>query len=771
MNIGDGLQFQVENGKAMLISVNHGASSKNSPKVKPQKTITNFKQTVKEPSEKKSHKVHVGHPAVLREKVSDAASLRYKDGVTSLGLGKTKASAGFAQSAEMVHTAPQSKNATTVKSTPQKTKKNVVCMTQEQLQQILNSIKPAAGPVVDDSSFIQTKNSTVPGFGLQSEITNDSEAEASLTDFTVRRSWNKEEKEEIAPQPSSLKGLFSTLGERELHKEALALKKAQWKMELDEQVSQKQKTSCNCGKHTMDSVTKKSAEEKNEQTCWGVNGANSQIPFRRYQKDVPLALCSAFILGEAAPVEEIITAERKKRHMLWLQELKLQKEEVEQRHLQEKLQHRQEKNQELQVHPAPAAEFQMCSSTEGVCGCRQRQVSTIPLLISQRETEESRRWEGGQVKQGTADQLDEGQRQEDIEVAQHPMEEVQSEKEERQHFPVEEQRAESEKGLLIKPQARPINQDSLKMRLLKEAIHQESPTRSTQELTTAQTDDLGSSATVSSLRHTAVQTDQTLVSLSRTSLRHPAPSSTANIIPDPTNSSTEHQPALYVKMAQWASQHQFNIRRSGLAEDTFETKLGLDKRPGWNSQRARKPFTPATEPNRLHRQKQKQRADRTPPFKTSAKQNKPTRTDKLTEKMDRSDMDPSSLADEAKIGKHPSTVPGLTPVQASQHQVPRTDMSLEYVPYIRTEDVYLTPLPPLSSPLTPLTQEDLEKRIKSGGTSRLESPVLQSHRLPNPKLLKNQERHQAVLKGLAELRQGLLQKKNELGANQAFLQL
>lgn len=87
-----------------------------------------------------------------------------------------------------------------------------------------------------------------------------------------------------------------------------------------------------------------------------------------------------------------------------------------------------------------------------------------------------------------------------------------------------------------------------------------------------------------------------------------------------------------------------------------------------------------------------------------------------------------------------------------------------FIPYVRTNEIYyLDPDAPLSRPLTHDLQYqnphacDQEQRQLFDADVR--DPLL------NPNLVKNRDRQQAILKGLSELRQGLLQKQRELETN------
>ncbi|XP_054990500.1 coiled-coil domain-containing protein 66 isoform X1 [Sorex araneus] len=94
----------------------------------------------------------------------------------------------------------------------------------------------------------------------------------------------------------------------------------------------------------------------------------------------------------------------------------------------------------------------------------------------------------------------------------------------------------------------------------------------------------------------------------------------------------------------------------------------------------------------------------------------------------------------------------------------QTELSAEiselphFIPYVRTNEIYyLDPDEPLSRPSSqePQHQNPHEEQL----FDHVRDPLL------NPNLVKNRDRQQAILKGLSELRQGLLQKQRELETN------
>uniref|UniRef100_A0A2K5XEK8 Coiled-coil domain containing 66 n=1 Tax=Mandrillus leucophaeus TaxID=9568 RepID=A0A2K5XEK8_MANLE len=88
---------------------------------------------------------------------------------------------------------------------------------------------------------------------------------------------------------------------------------------------------------------------------------------------------------------------------------------------------------------------------------------------------------------------------------------------------------------------------------------------------------------------------------------------------------------------------------------------------------------------------------------------------------------------------------------------PGISESSHFIPYVRTNEIYyLDPDAPLSQPSTqdPQYQNSQERQLFDSDC--VSDPLL------NPNMVKNRDRQQAILKGLSELRQGLLQKQKEL---------
>ncbi|XP_075795008.1 coiled-coil domain-containing protein 66 isoform X6 [Pelodiscus sinensis] len=93
---------------------------------------------------------------------------------------------------------------------------------------------------------------------------------------------------------------------------------------------------------------------------------------------------------------------------------------------------------------------------------------------------------------------------------------------------------------------------------------------------------------------------------------------------------------------------------------------------------------------------------------------------------------------------------------------PERPSSSHFIPYVRTNEIYyLDPHAPMTRPSTHDPQyrqfnDSYHTPRQIFSSDHVRDPLL------NPNLVKNRDRQQAILKGLSELRQGLLQKQKEL---------
>ncbi|NWT15896.1 CCD66 protein, partial [Vireo altiloquus] len=195
--------------------------------------------------------------------------------------------------------------------------KSLVCLTQEQLQQILMIVK-------DGRSISETHNEK------QEEMATNEASEENVTaslqnDCEVslvpdEANPDSSRKQEAHPEPGQKvtkdswkpADMFSTLGEREDDKALVELKKTQWKKELDEQIALKKKL-----KETL---------EGEVGYFWAKPGKNKTHKVETPDRD-----------QELVPQEQPFSALKREQQKKWLEELDKQKEEAKLRKIEEKL--------------------------------------------------------------------------------------------------------------------------------------------------------------------------------------------------------------------------------------------------------------------------------------------------------------------------------------------------------------------------------------------------------------------------------------------------
>ncbi|XP_033878804.1 coiled-coil domain-containing protein 66-like [Acipenser ruthenus] len=201
------------------------------------------------------------------------------------------------------------------------------------------------------------------------------------------------------------------------------------------------------------------------------------------------------------------------------------------------------------------------------------------------------------------------------------------------------------------------------------------------------------------------------------------------------------------------------------------------KKPEWNTNKPGKQFVPASENRQRRQQELLQLAERNQPPREispspapqpSYRQGQPAGTKKEHTQRNPAHTEhrsPSPPVPALKHHLHPlqhnpskppaQTQPSGTPKELQQQGAASSERppSAHFIPYVRTDEVYrLDPDAPLSRPST----HDPQYRRQNGDSGQTRDPLL------NPELVKNKDRQQAILKGLSELRQGLLQKQREL---------
>ncbi|XP_023667058.1 coiled-coil domain-containing protein 66 isoform X2 [Paramormyrops kingsleyae] len=902
MNLGDGLMFELENGKAKLVLSSQGLESRNAKKVIPitrlEKVPVRLKQTYNKPVTGKPQRVQErltdvrkridSQSVVARSEQQEAPKPPCRASLKDTG-GDRKASP---RTGAPARSWPLKKSGMDKQVTVQKRseaaretlKNSLVCLTQQQLEQILSSINQATdggsqSPGCSSQPQSVQRGEVKEGVSGTEKSDTFSEPTSAHTDKSDMAMENAKDDSEgyvllsrVIPNGFPA-GLFSTLGEREREKDVLEAKREQWKKELDEQMALKRQkkvtpdVALNCGTVTGDHLTKAEEErilgESHERK---LQQSRASVSVCCSQKDLPAAIRSAFVLGEATPVEHAFSAKKREDRRMWLQELDQQREEARLRKMQERQNQAQgedlerwamhfdslQKRAPSQLPPAtegrdsgsPSARYtarplsppstsslawegtstiagdhlgwvSVDSSTGG--GQRSNHLRTMTALLDPAQIEERERKRVKQLEhqRAIAAQVEERRRQREQEEALWRAEEQEEErrvaqererleqqyqldslqqrhKEELQALKAEElyltvQRAQEEalrarQRQRIQELTRKGHDVSKLLRQLQVASDSADALSCRDSCSLTQNEEgpyaeLQSGA--SPRRDTAVQTDADSASMGL-AVATPAAAPTADggpvEIPD---APVEQKPLPSTKKLKQEGQvlgrnprkgkENENMRVADSREDPYEgfARTGRDhRRQGWNTQRPGKPFVPASEryppgprqrreESRLRRQAEllalvgqcatARLAHKEPPTAQLSHRQRP-----FTQKKEgRPQKGTSAGHVENSAQPAPLTAPDSTERPSSS----------SFVPYVRTDEVYhLDPLAPISRPSTQELQHHVPLGINhSKPTSNpLRDPLL------NPELLKNKERQQAILKGLSELRQGLLLKQREL---------
>ncbi|XP_041639885.1 coiled-coil domain-containing protein 66 [Cheilinus undulatus] len=364
MNLGDGLLFELENGKPKLILLSHGIE-KNPAKPSCRSRAGNILSS-RQPScvdevqkeENPTARQQAGRHKESRSKIGGAAapitsntgksttgsnsrvlpklkSDRHKNSTTTVAL-RANGKPGRPQSS-----GTQARGKKGQKDTPDTgLKEGLVCLTSEQLQKILSTVQNASiGQLQPEKSKIQ-ENQT----GSKSGSSSNEGGEGEMKEEDRGGEKAKEDVIGLTDIPGSsqdknnrLPGcLFSWMDERVSESRAAAIdaKKAQWRRELAEQMALKQQ------KQQRSASSRLQVEEDTESLL----SVQTSISYR----DQPAAIRSSLRVGEVTPMEEVLSAERKEeQRRRWLEELDQQREQMNERRRREKLLQSQTEDHEL----------------------------------------------------------------------------------------------------------------------------------------------------------------------------------------------------------------------------------------------------------------------------------------------------------------------------------------------------------------------------------------------------------------------------------------
>ncbi|XP_028574924.2 coiled-coil domain-containing protein 66 isoform X1 [Podarcis muralis] len=408
MNLGDGLKLETEilDGKPRLIVA--PCVSKSKPSVKMCNKNKTFKHTLR--TKQNGHILKSLHTSCeksecfTKQKVGSRLSLT-KDGKNSETLISTKDSSKEPCNKDSTFiiqkentTAKPGNTRISIKKPPESNKKlkkhpvsieelrdNLVCLTQQQLEQILMAVKEATtgtSQLQDEKKekrITNSADSNIPAnqtteeniMGLLQKAGDVPSVPSEHSFISNKNQGLSKQAEQKAIARNSWKpaDIFSALGERERDKTLLDAKKSQWKKELDEQIAFKKKL-----KETLETESKYHLRQKMDTvSCCFDKGQMTQMAFSDdfsaatedthicrtltteasetspsvssgqtgqfssfSSPDLPAAIRTAFVLGEATPVEHPFSAVKREQQKKWLEELDKQKEADRLRKLEEK---------------------------------------------------------------------------------------------------------------------------------------------------------------------------------------------------------------------------------------------------------------------------------------------------------------------------------------------------------------------------------------------------------------------------------------------------
>ncbi|XP_055073533.2 coiled-coil domain-containing protein 66 isoform X1 [Misgurnus anguillicaudatus] len=851
MNLGDGLLFQLENGKPRLVLAKYGAESKSSnhqkstcpilPKKKSQRII-NSEHGLSQPERHKQDQK-------CRETTSSSYMAQHIADGNRKTINRGRSESHF-RGTDRIQSERNGNDSSMAKNP------NLVCLTQKQFQQILSTI--------NSTNNLQTHTAKPVASSEENSPTVTTAEGLFLCGNNNRQGVEEEKKYTESLSHDQQSGLFSTFGERD----AVEQRKTEWRRELDEQMALKRKQNGRMKSYdklheeTLKAQANMVHDLGTAQTSARTENSNPKAQIRTHRQ-LPAAIRSAFIPGEAAPLENAFSTQRAEQQRQWLQELDQQREEA-------KLRRQREKEIDCQAedidrwavhfdslrqasavvadHREPNIRSSLSQqrsisqalSTEGISVYggenlgranvettldnqqRTSHLRTMTALLdpAQIEEREHRRVIQVEHQEAVKAQVEERKRQREKEEAtQRAREEEEEKRVERERQRLQEQ--------FMKDTERQRNREELHIRKTEELYlsiqraqeealkdkhlqrikdlarkghdvsrllrsvegdsvpqvfsGQESPDTSASLISSEiLINKVESTIAPSPRKDIAVQTvcdpDK---QFSNADVTHTAPPNTLTARNSQLNNKTLAQRSHGTENINTAHTEAEADPYEPYARTSRNSKPQPRKKPEWNIQRPSKAFIPASEryPEALQQHRQKSRKHRQMELMMLVEKNTVSETTQQdlppqpnnNRYIAQKHKNPAQKQIENQLqepstesrGRSPS-VPAVKnlPKQSTHYMIEKyaedtgCPPSLDYVPYVRSDEVYhMDPMASLSRPST----HETKQRLNIGSKSRQATPLVQqdpSH--------KSTERQQAILKGLSELRQGLLQKQREI---------
>lgn len=367
MNLGDGLMLetQILNGKPKLILAPYGVQEKTTKQVGNKGRTHRTTQKGRNPTQV-LHVVQNNHARpeqpVLKGRsgaappgkppanvLKEVENKHHDQNVQQSGLDAGKGK----PVPKKISNVPKQRLQQKAAISAEELRESLVCLTQEQFQQILMTINHGNKAVTTDMDEEEGENTT-------ENLATEEEANSGLAEKNGLPTTDQTNDVQTV-------SLFSTLGERERDKTLQEARKAQWRRELDEQVALKKKLKeaekdginlrhwepygreSTVSERTLSSDLPKNTppndystpdpEDATRKISTGTE-TNESSPFGRASSfsspELPAAIRSAFVVGEAAPLDHPFSAVKRQQQKRWLEDLNKQREEDALRKMEEK---------------------------------------------------------------------------------------------------------------------------------------------------------------------------------------------------------------------------------------------------------------------------------------------------------------------------------------------------------------------------------------------------------------------------------------------------
>nr|XP_055129654.1 coiled-coil domain-containing protein 66 isoform X9 [Symphalangus syndactylus] len=887
MNLGDGLKLETEllDGKTKLILSPYEHKSKISVKMGNKAKIAKCPLRTKTGHILKSTQdTCIGSEKLLQKKTVGSETSQAKGEKNGMTFSSTKDLCKQCIDKDCLHIQKEISSATpnmqktrnTVNTslvgkqklhkkhiTAENMKSSLVCLTQDQLQQILMTVnqgnrslsltengKEAKSQYSLRLNSIsnQPKDENIMGLFKKTEMVSFVPAENKSV-LNEHQETSKQCEQKIAIdnewKPADV---FSTLGERERDRNSLEAKKAQWKKELDEQVALKKK-------------------EKEVSEKWNDPWKKSESDKIIWEKHQILDQSRETVL-----LEHPFSAVKQELQRKWIERLNKQIEDDRQRKIEEKIIYSKELADVSNVctpttgsQVEPSEEEHIAKPIKDVVMANSKKTNflrsmTALLDPAQIEERDRRRQKQLEHQKAITAQVEEKRRKKQLEEEQRKKEEQEEElrlaqeREEMQKQYEEDILKQKQKEEIMTLKTNELFQTMQRAQELAQRLKQEQRIRELAQKghdTSRLIKNLGvdtiqmeyNASNISNSRHdsdevsgkmntymnsttspkkdTGVQTDDLNIGISTNAESHcgslmerditncSSPEISAELIGQFSTKKNKQE----LTQDKGASLEKENDRCNDqcnqftrIEKQTKHMKK-YPKRPNWNINKPPKRYIPASEkyPKQLQKQREEKKVRRQMELLHLVEKNNPGHLSqnrgispeifhsshqetesKFRWHLVKKEEKPLNIHSFSKERSRSSPVPAVKnrtqqtqntlhlPLKNSSYErenlisggnqtelSPGISESSHFIPYVRTNEIYyLDPDAPLSGPSTQDPQyqnsQDYGQERQLFDSDCVRDPLL------NPNMVKNRDRQQAILKGLSELRQGLLQKQKEL---------